>query len=182
MSKKIMFDLNEESEIEFKLSVQGNTNIPNVKPVFRFIISEADNENSPFSIALPAYSIADGVKIIIPLLKGVLVENKDYVGNLEIILGNRYFSPANLQIGFFSSLEIIAEAVVKNGTEDIVVKPKNQTVINEDNKILNSLNFDEKETTEPQPEPVKIKSVPQKSKTSKIYKQSLKNILKDALK
>ena len=109
-NNQVNFNLDEESEIEFKLSVKGSTNLPNVKPVMRFVISEM-SENG-MAVVLPAHPTESGAKVSIPSLKQIFSENKEYVGKLEIIIGNRYFAPTSMNIGFTKSFDVQAEAVI----------------------------------------------------------------------
>jgi hypothetical protein len=111
MSKQAIFDLNEENLIEFKMSVKGSTNLPNIKPLIRFIISE--NKADGFAVVLPAQATEEGVSVAIPPLKNVFSHEKDYVGKLEIIIGNRYFSPSSMNIGFSNPIDIEIEPIVK---------------------------------------------------------------------
>lgn len=112
MSKQVKFNLDEEEEIHFKLSVKGSSNLPNVKPIMRFIISE-NSENGNIAIVLPAKPTEEGVVVNIPQLKDFFSEEKEYIGKLEIIVGNRYFSPTAMNIGFTKSFDIQAEPILK---------------------------------------------------------------------
>ncbi len=111
MSKQVTFNLDEESEIQFKLSIKGSTNLPNVKPMVRFIISETIDNG--VAVVLPARSTDEGVTVSIPPLKEFFQENKDYIGKLEIIVGNRYFAPTAMNIGFTKSFDIQVESVIQ---------------------------------------------------------------------
>lgn len=118
MSKQVKFNLDEEEEIHFKLSVRGSSNLPNVKPVMRFIISE-NSENGTMAVVLPVRPTDDGVVVSIPQLKEFFSEEKEYIGKLEIIVGNRYFSPTAMSIGFTKSFDIQAEPIIKEHTYQV---------------------------------------------------------------
>lgn len=109
MSKKAFFNLEEESAFKMKISLKGETSLPNVKPVARFIISE--NTKDGIAMMFPATQIDGGIWVQIPPMKNFCSETKDYTGKLEIIVGNRYFSPVSFDVKFIKELEIEAEPI-----------------------------------------------------------------------
>ena len=157
MSKQVKFNLDEEEEIHFKLSVRGSSNLPNVKPVMRFIISE-NSENGNMSVVLLARPTDDGVVVSIPQLKEFFSEDREYVGKLEIIVGNRYFSPTAMNIGFTRSFDIQAEPVLKEHTASYQV-----------DEIETSGKVDEKKNVEFQVQ----------SKKKPVVKESVKSSIDD---
>lgn len=143
MTNKVNFNLDDEEEIHFKMTIKGETNLPNVKPLMRFIISE--NIENGLAVVLPAQPTEEGVMIKIPSLKHVFSENKDYIGKMEIIVGNRYFAPMAMNIGFTKSLDVQFEMVSKTGSptfhvEQIKTSGKSQTVISPTKKKPNNGN------------------------------------------
>ena len=189
MSKQVNFNLDEESEIQFKLSIKGSTNLPDVKPVIRFIISE-NNENG-MSVALPAVATSEGAAVTIPPLKKIFSEDKEYTGKLEIIVGNRYFAPIEMNIGFTSPVDIKAESVVLK-TSAGPKAPVADSIDDIPDDVLDALEKDfaeeRQQIVEQMPAPVKEEkkepapAVSEPAKKAPPYKEKFKNLLRDALK
>ena len=101
---KIELRLNEENEFSFKMSIQGTTSDPKSKPKFRFIITDFGSDKG---ILYPCKKESnDVVKVTIPALKENYKVNRKYIGKLEVILGNLYFTPTEFLISFVEPLNI----------------------------------------------------------------------------
>jgi hypothetical protein len=112
MSNEAIFDLEQETFFKIKISMAGSTNLPNVNPIIRFIISEAENKD--VAVMLPTFPTDGGVSVKVPILKNIFTEKTKYVGKLEIIFGNRYFSPVSFPINFKKEIQISAEPIFEN--------------------------------------------------------------------
>jgi len=123
MTESVQFSLDEEQEIMFKLSVRGSTSdMSNITPTIRFLISE---KQGSIAVGLPAKPTENGhVVVVIPPLKALFSESKEYVGKLEIIIGRKYFAPTSMNIRFTNTqTNIAAEHVqpkdIKQISEDV---------------------------------------------------------------
>jgi len=106
MSNPIVLSLDEDNKIEFGIAVRGTTSNLVGAPSVRFIISE---KRGGMAVVLPAKLSAtsnDSMVVNIPPLKHVFSENQEYVGKIEIIVGDKYFSPTSMDISFTKALEI----------------------------------------------------------------------------
>jgi len=124
---KLKLNLNEQNELAFKISIEGSTNdIGSTKPNIRFMISESDANS--ISLIYPTEKDDEGfVTVNIPD-NDYFTEEKLYEGKLEVILGNHYFTPIEVNIEFIKPLKVEA-AVVTNNKEvikeekEIPIKP-----------------------------------------------------------
>lgn len=105
---KLNLNLNEENELAFKISIEGSSSdIGATKPRFRLVVSEQDNG---WGMIYPAEQGDDGnVVVRLPSTENFL-EETNYRGKLEVILGNHYFVPTEVDIEFTRPLKV--EAVV----------------------------------------------------------------------
>lgn len=105
---KLNLNLNEENELAFKISIEGSSSdIGATKPRFRLVVSEQDNG---WGMVYPAEQGDDGNVIVrLPSTENFL-EETNYRGKLEVILGNHYFVPTEVDIEFTRPLKV--EAVV----------------------------------------------------------------------
>jgi hypothetical protein len=51
------------------------------------------------------------VKVIVPPLKTVFNETSEYIGKLEVIVGDKYFAPTSMDIKFEKAVEVSANPV-----------------------------------------------------------------------
>ena len=113
----VKFNLDEDNDIQFKLAIRGSsTGLGNTTPIIRLIVSE---KYGPRAMVFQGRARENGyVGVTIPSLSGIFAENNEYVGKLEIIVGNRYFSPTTIGMEFTRSLQV--EAVVDSVTGTIL--------------------------------------------------------------
>lgn len=146
MTEKITFNPAEESEIRFKIKIEGNIEeLDRNQSVVRFALTEqksgkgwifntnksSDSENN------------DEIAITIPVLKGMVSEGLEYSGKLEVILGNHYFTPTEMDVDFKEPLKV--EATVSKITKS---SPGAQNIIKE---------VEEKKPTESPVAPLSVK-------------------------
>jgi hypothetical protein len=125
MNKPAVFKLNEESQMDFKLSIKGSGNLPDGKQIMRFVINEELEDK--IGVSLPAHPNENGVSVVIPPLKNIFVANKKYVGKLEIIIGNKYFNPLSMEVQFTEpeeETEIKVDEVILPEMEEEVEESK----------------------------------------------------------
>ena len=114
--QKLEMNLTEESEIGFKLKIEGSdAELSSNKPKIRFAITESKTGKGWIFNAEKSLS-NDGVTITIPSMKGIVSEGADYKGKLEVILGNKYFTPTEVDIMFIDPVKVEA-SIVKNTTK-----------------------------------------------------------------
>lgn len=118
-------DLNESAELEFGVTIMGTTE--SAKET-RLVI-----EGTNYSIVLKCENTADGVKVKVPKLKGIL-ESGEYKTSLEVIVGDRLFRPLVESIEFNPLIELdITKKNKKQIKEEVKVEVKTKA-ISEDKK------------------------------------------------
>ncbi len=112
---KLQLNLNEENELAFKVSIEGSTSEMNsTKPNVRFVLGE---QGAGRSWLYPAKKDDDGyVSVNIPS-EDFFSEEKEYKGQLEVILGNHYFVPTEVDIEFVRPLKVEASVVDKKNND-----------------------------------------------------------------
>jgi len=104
----------EDNEIDISLSLEGSD--PELRePELRFVLSDLDDKEVGW-LFKPNKDINGLVNVKIP--KGPYAMNKDRTmqGTLEIIIGDRYFSPTSFAIKFISPVSIKALPLKENKT------------------------------------------------------------------
>ena len=116
MSDKIELNLNEENELCFEIVIEGSTTNESLdKPIMRFQIEESLTKGKGISYTFPVTKVKDGsLSVLIPRLENIVSEGKDYVGNLEVIIGGQFFVPQTVDINFIKPLKIESKGVTVN--------------------------------------------------------------------
>lgn len=97
--------LDEENELTFQVSIEGN------RPADASCRLRLDNSNH--GLMFEASRNEDGeISVVIPPLKHILKEGT-YDMTLEVIVDDKYFEPLTLQGKFEKSIKVTAEAVVR---------------------------------------------------------------------
>jgi hypothetical protein len=112
---KLQFNLDEENELSFKISIEGSSSdIGSTTPKMRFLVSEKETGKG---WVFPTDRSDNGtVNVRIPPGEDVFLETKTYTGKLEVILGNHYFVPTEVDIEFKKPLKVEASMVKKKQT------------------------------------------------------------------
>jgi hypothetical protein len=138
MPNKLTLNPAEESEIRFKIKIEGSIDeLDSNQSLVRFTLTEEKSGkgwifNTNKSDESSGAS-KDEVSITIPTLKGMVAENTDYSGKLEVILGQHYFTPTEMGIEFKEPLKV--EASVAKISKTSSVKTQAPEIIKEeDNK------------------------------------------------
>lgn len=192
-------------ELKFKLSIKGETSDPeSVTPKARFMVTEV---KTGISVCLPMVMESGVATVVIPTLPGVLKENTDYIGSVEVIVGKLWFNPTTIRLVFESDIEvesmpIFSEKPELQGTllkeeeeviEDFsdIIKPSARPVKSKpailptefESSLLKGVLFTEN-TPRSQPQPVKAKPAEQKkilpNPNQEKMKKSLKSMISDA--
>lgn len=96
--------LDEENELTFEVSIQGETSS---KPIYRFVCECGD-----MSMAFRGTPIGgDRVQVIVPPLEKQITEGS-HSAHLEVIVENRLFVPMQLTANFGVSTRVVAESVI----------------------------------------------------------------------
>jgi len=194
---KMRVKLGEQNDLKFMLSIKGSTSDPTtVQPTLRFVITDA---KTGISVGFPMKQLeGDIVGVIIPDLQGLFQEGVDYTGQLEVIVGSRWFNPVTVGLVFEREVKVEAVPILTKGTkvsvEDLqeavgaedefssIIKPtsKPNPVVNE-RELLDVLFTDKKETkiqSAPQSQPARKRSIlnPRLAK----LKKNLKTLISEA--
>lgn len=109
---KLTLNLNEQNELVFKLSNEGSlgdvdANSPNI----RFLVREDGRETG---LIYGAKKGENGFVVVNINDSGMFTEGKTYTGKLEVILGNSYFVPTEVELEFIQPLKVEAAVVTVN--------------------------------------------------------------------
>tara|TARA_Y100000310_G_scaffold342477_1_gene445920 strand:+ start:1664 stop:2125 length:462 start_codon:yes stop_codon:yes gene_type:complete len=107
MNNLIELKLDENNELVFEVNIQG-TDAGDTRPKIRYII-----EGKDMSYAFNASANNNSVTVDIPILQECLKEGV-YDSKLEVIIGDRYFTPLKTNVEFKRSLKVTAESVSIN--------------------------------------------------------------------
>lgn len=124
---KINLNLNQDNDLVFEIAIDGTDSaLINVKWKIRFVLSLGEKH-----WLYHAEKRDDGfVHVTIPNDK-IFKENHTYLGQLEVIIGNHYFVPAEVEIEFLNPVKIeasIASLPSLNKTNVIVSERQNANV------------------------------------------------------
>jgi len=109
---KLTLNLNEQNELAFKLSIEGSSeDIDSTKPNIRFLVRENGRDTGWIYGAKKG---DDGFVVVNINDSGLFTEDKSYTGKLEVILGNHYFVPTEVQLEFIKPLKVEAAVVTAN--------------------------------------------------------------------
>lgn len=129
MSKsRLTLNLNEQNELAFKISIEGSTSdLKSTKPNIRFIVSETvfENEKNAVSWIYQTKKDDDGFIVVNIPNNEFFSEEKIYEGKLEVILGNHYFVPTEVELEFIKPLRV--EAVVMPATKKSLQEENTKT-------------------------------------------------------
>lgn len=109
-------ELGKPNELKFMLSIKGSTSDPNaVQPTIRFLVTE---QKSGLSMCFPMERKDDGmVSVTLPDMPDVFKETAEYVGQVEVIVGGRYFTPTKVGLLFERPMMIEAKPVLSDQDE-----------------------------------------------------------------
>lgn len=111
--------LNESQTISFGINVFGTAQQPSD---IRFII-----ENEDFDIVCKCKQIGEDLEVSIPQLKGIL-ESKEYQTRLEVIIGDKIFTPLRESIEFNPLVEFgVQKKNIKLAKEGVEINVKAST-------------------------------------------------------
>lgn len=118
---KIRVKLGKPNELKFELSVKGSTSDPEAsQPKIRFLISEA--KGGP-ALSLPMSRVKEGVWAVnIPPVPGVLREDGEYTGLVEVIVGNMWFNPTTVGLVFEQEVEVLAAPLLEEDQKTPVLE------------------------------------------------------------
>jgi hypothetical protein len=120
--EKINLKLKTENVLEFSLAIKGSiSESTQANSAIRFTITDT---SSGISVSFPARKEKGMVTAIIPPMSQMFREDVVYEGKLEVIFGNNYFNPINLNLQFEAALEI--EGTLVKRERPIVEEKKTQ--------------------------------------------------------
>lgn len=188
---KMRVKLGELNELKFKLSIKGSTSDPDaIEPKIRFLITE---KQTGMSVCLPMEMNEGLVKVTLPNLPGVFRENSEYTGNVEVIVGSRYFNPTTVGLVFEREMEVEAAPIFSEESRQLsveelqekkpqyesedelssVIKPNpTKSVKGFDETMMKSVIFTEKQVQKP------VIAIPKKPIVVNATMQKTKNYLK----
>lgn len=108
---KMRFKLGELNELKFMLSIKGSTSDQAAaQPKIRFLVTEA---KTGMAMCFPMEKLEEGVVgVNIPALVGVFQEGADYTGQVEVIVGNRWFNPTTIGLVFEREMKVEAVPIL----------------------------------------------------------------------
>lgn len=125
----ISLHLFEDNEIDISLSLEGSD--PELRePEIRFILQDPDNQEVCWLFPSKRNLEEGLINVKIPKGPYAMIKDKTMQGTLEIIIGERYFSPANFLIRFVSPVSIKAvPALQKESHTPFAVKAQINPVV-----------------------------------------------------
>ena len=124
---KFQLKLNEENELDFKLSIEGSVSDQDMaKPVFRFVMTENSSDKGWVFPVRTKYKGSDIFTVKIPALNENVQENALYNGRLEVIMGNVLMVPTEVMMEFKRPLGVKAMPINVPVTSE-TVKSKNDS-------------------------------------------------------
>lgn len=137
---KIELNLSEENEIGFKLKIEGSANdIGSSKPKIRFALTEAKTGKG--WIFSTEKGEDDAIAVTIPAMKGLVEESHNYSGKLEVILGEHYFTPTEVDIQFVEPLKVEAAIVTtsrKKSSETLIEAVEEEETVDAPGLVVES--------------------------------------------
>lgn len=138
---KLKIKLGETNKLSFAHSIRGTSTDPEVtKPISRFMVTES---STGFSVCFPMESDGPSMATVtIPIMPYFFSEGKEYHGTVEVIIGNKIFTPAKMRLIPEEALKINVEPVavqvqqVKNPVEEEKEKQIPSTKVEEEEKRL----------------------------------------------
>lgn len=115
---KLTLNLNEQNELAFKITIEGSSDVDSTKPNIRFLVREEGREAGWI---YPTKQADDGFVVVNIQNSEMFSENKTYFGKLEVILGNHYFVPTEVELEFIKPLKV--EAVVVTNKSNLSEAP-----------------------------------------------------------
>lgn len=136
---KFQLKLNEENELDFKLSIEGSVSDQDMaKPVFRFVMTENSSDKGWVFPVRTKYKGSDIFTVKIPALNENVQENSLYSGRLEVIMGNVLMVPTEVVMEFKRPIGVkampinVPSAVAKTPPVLEKKQDKNDSVIEEE--------------------------------------------------
>ena len=162
---KMRVKLKENNELKFMLSIKGSTSDPSAtQPLVRFMV---EDPSSGISMCFPMEKLEEGmVGVLIPDSIDVFKEDREYIGKVEVIVGNRYFTPTQVGLVFERELEIEASPVVTSSAKHLLEReeePEGSSSDEENDSLFSTV-------IRPQ---IKQKEVPEGITTSSSWKKSI---------
>lgn len=109
---KLTLNLNEQNELAFKLSIEGSSeDVDSTQPNIRFLVRENGRDTGWIYGAKKG---GDGFVVVNINDSGLFTEGKTYTGKLEVILGNHYFVPTEVELEFIQPSKVEAAVVTVN--------------------------------------------------------------------
>lgn len=119
---KFQLKLNEENELDFKLSIEGSVSDQDMaKPVFRFVMTENSSDKGWVFPVRTKYKGSDIFTVKIPVLNESVKENSLYNGRLEVIMGNVLMIPTEVVMEFRKPIGVKAMPIT---TPNVVSEPR----------------------------------------------------------
>ncbi len=175
---KFQLKLNEESEIDFKLSIEGSVSDQDMaKPIFRFVMTENSSDRGWVFPVKTKYKGSDIFTVKIPALNENAKEDTPYSGRLEVIMGNLIMIPTEVLLEFkrpFSVKAEIKSEMIEASEAQPTPQPKQKTTkpiekkvdtLEEDIDAVIAIAKPEKPrlpTNSPKPTPTNIPTTPPK--------------------
>lgn len=143
--------LGELNKLKFALSIKASTSDSTIsKPEFRFLIRDPESSMS-FCFPMEKTEEGDVVSVSIPGNPNFFREGVDYLGKVEVILGNFWFSPTSVRLQFEQKLEVQASSLIAE-EDAITVEEIQEEIRTEEKSELDAV-------IKPEPKPTKKKQL-----------------------
>jgi hypothetical protein len=180
---KLSLNLNEENELAFKIMIEGSSSDVNAtKPYVRFVLSEKGEGNNKAWL-YPTSKDDEGCVTVHVTGEEFLSEEKEYTGQLEVILGNHYFVPTTVDIEFIRPLKVEAVVVSNQSTlKESETKPQAPTAVSVATVQVRNQKKKVVENNQPQPQPAPKSNKKTKRQWDDLTKEEqerVKNVLRE---
>lgn len=115
VTETITLDIEEQSELDFRVKIEGTNAAPRVR-----LVCESGDVAYMFS-GRQVVDDADVVRFSLPQMKDKITEGV-FPARVEVFVENRYFTPVQFQVAFKKSVKVVAESI------SLVSKPQKQDV------------------------------------------------------
>lgn len=114
---KMRVRLGEDNELRFSLSIKGSiSDATAAKPKVRFMVTETKTGTS---ICFPMENLGEGTMgVKIPNIPHIFKEGIEYLGQVEVIVGNRWFAPTTVGLVFERELKVEATPILSESPQE----------------------------------------------------------------
>ena len=117
----VKLDIDKPNELLFRVTIEG---LAPTSTTVRLVCEGDDGVSMMFKGKASSDNV---VHFELPTLKGRLAEGK-YMGRVEVLVEDRYFSPVQFEIDLCQPIKVVAEAIIKSKKPDVIVSAHRVTL------------------------------------------------------